>query len=497
MRLASYIKRSPDGVYYFRVVIPPAFRPALAGRRELRRSLRTRDPMVARWWAYNLAGQVRAWLRGENTMSVPDIDNLLASVKSGRINTYRIDVRKGIFEADMSVPGDHEAMLQAMERLQQTGALGQNVQTLPAQVTLNRQLPAGSRPSQASLLSETIKHYEVDLLNRTKNLKTRDDYRRTLTLFQNLIGDKPMYQITSGDVARFEEYTQEHKLAPKTAQKRLTTLHTFFGWARAHDRFPQGMPFPTDYMSQWLRRQHTKQVSRQHFNMQELKNIFKADHYKVKNNKQPAWFWVPILGLFTGARIEELVQLCIGDVKWDANVECHYLDINNRDGKSIKNKNSIRKIPLHPQVIELGFLDYVSDVRECGFTTTGLFPYLQSDKYGRYSSSTSKHFLRYLRSINILDSSRVFHSFRHTVGTQLRNCGVQSEIRHSLLGHALGEGEHATYIHEEIPLEQLFRKGIACLRYEETVGGVKQNLDLTVLKYMRGQFVGILKSLME
>ncbi|MGH7239460.1 MAG: DUF6538 domain-containing protein [Candidatus Saccharimonadales bacterium] len=63
MRLATYVRRSPHGIYYLRVVIPPSIRVKLAGRRELRRSLGTRDPKVAYMWAYRLAPIVSQWVR--------------------------------------------------------------------------------------------------------------------------------------------------------------------------------------------------------------------------------------------------------------------------------------------------------------------------------------------------------------------------------------------------------------------------------------------------
>ncbi len=54
MRLPSRLKRSSLGIYHFRVILPKRLRPLYDGRRELKRSLGTRDPRIARSMAYAL-----------------------------------------------------------------------------------------------------------------------------------------------------------------------------------------------------------------------------------------------------------------------------------------------------------------------------------------------------------------------------------------------------------------------------------------------------------
>lgn len=54
----------------------------------------------------------------------PDVDRVIASLRSTAVNRYRIDLAHGVFQSDPKVPGDHEAMLEALERLQRSGLLG-------------------------------------------------------------------------------------------------------------------------------------------------------------------------------------------------------------------------------------------------------------------------------------------------------------------------------------------------------------------------------------
>ena len=65
MKLASHLKRSPHGVYYFRITVPKPLRPLYAGMSEIKRSLKTRDPATARREAYILSAQIIQKFRRE------------------------------------------------------------------------------------------------------------------------------------------------------------------------------------------------------------------------------------------------------------------------------------------------------------------------------------------------------------------------------------------------------------------------------------------------
>lgn len=104
-------------------------------------------------------------------------------------------------------------------------------------------------------------------------------------------------------------------------------------------------------------------------------------------------------------------------------------------GKRVKTKVSERVIPLHPELVRLGFLDYVEERRRQG-EHAWLFPTVAPDQ-GRALSAWSKWFGRYLRTtVGIKDTDRVFHSFRHGVKDALRRGRVDVEAREALLGHS-------------------------------------------------------------
>lgn len=85
-------------------------------------------------------------------------------------------------------------------------------------------------------------------------------------------------------------------------------------------------------------------------------------------------YWLPLIGFFTGARINELCQLYLDDIKHD-DAGFYFFEINSeRADQSLKTINSRRKIPLHPTLIKLGLIHYCEALKKAGHER--LFPEL-------------------------------------------------------------------------------------------------------------------------
>ncbi|MBS7777736.1 site-specific integrase [Acidovorax sp. CCYZU-2555] len=157
-----------------------------------------------------------------------------------------------------------------------------------------------------------------------------------------------------------------------------------------------------------------------------------------------------MMALLTGARANELAQLRLSDIKDDQLVP--FFDINedaDSDGerrKSLKTKTSKRHVPIHPKLIELGFLDYVQEIRSAGHWC--LFREMEPQKATGerpvYNSQMANWFFRYRKACDVLkneDGKPVFHSFRHTAATRLENADVPLHRLSGVLGH-LQDGEY-------------------------------------------------------
>ena len=324
---------------------------------------------------------------------------------------------------------------------------------------------------------------------RDRPVQTIADMDEVLRRFEVHTGTKRPAVIRTEDCRDFRDALLQGgvdglgKLAPKTVLKKLALLRALLavgverGWLASNpaaDITVKGAPKATS--------------EREPFTQADLKRIFTSPIFK--RGERPAGgagdaaYWLPVLALYTGARLEELGQLeCTDLAKTDG---MPYLDITrtSHDGdadededdapdeagsvphdrqngesnrKRLKTASSKRRIPLHPRLIELGFIQYVDKLRATG--ETRVFPDLQRDTKGKLTGNWSKWWSRYLRqTIGIRGKDKVFHSFRHSFEQGCLDCGVDTEIRHALTGHRIKTTSDAygTKNHLRFPLSRLF-----------------------------------------
>ncbi|WP_292045560.1 MULTISPECIES: site-specific integrase [unclassified Brevundimonas] len=157
--------------------------------------------------------------------------------------------------------------------------------------------------------------------------------------------------------------------------------------------------------------------------------------------------WAPLVMLFTGARPSEIAQLAVSDIKGDAkhpyiSILTEY-DPNDPDDErdfvvSHKTENARRDIPLHPELISLGFLRYVADRQRSG--DVRLFPEWKLPAAGRklYSSASwiRNTNERLIPKITNRHPRPTLYSFRHTWKTQMALHQVPTQYQNQILGHA-------------------------------------------------------------
>lgn len=172
--------------------------------------------------------------------------------------------------------------------------------------------------------------------------------------------------------------------------------------------------------------------------------VFRGQPIRDKKAGGDAQKWVPLLAAYSGARLEELGQLAITDVKKEGGVShIHFQE--RYDGfdpgyrRSLKNPSSQRKVPIHSVLVGLGFLKFVEDQHRAGHIQ--LFPLLRwreqkkRDKSDKVTADFTKWWSSYSRTV-VPDERKSFHSFRHTFKNRLRNAGVAKSLNDALTGHA-------------------------------------------------------------
>jgi integrase len=151
------------------------------------------------------------------------------------------------------------------------------------------------------------------------------------------------------------------------------------------------------------------------------RDIFtKADLKAVFLSASEDNWWIFRLALYTGARLGEICQLTKSDIKIVDGIQFILIQPSVDEGKSVKNSNSIRSIPIHRQILDDGFDDWLAS-RE----NAALFP-LNSSVY-------SKRLNRILKGFGF-GPSKVVHSFRHTFISAARMV-MEEEWYQRLTGH--------------------------------------------------------------
>ncbi|MBF0093897.1 MAG: site-specific integrase [Alphaproteobacteria bacterium] len=168
------------------------------------------------------------------------------------------------------------------------------------------------------------------------------------------------------------------------------------------------------------------------FALDELKKFF--DSRLFAGNQWGVEQWVFVIALFTGARLEEIGQLTVSDIRTEDNIDFFDMSVI-EDGKRRKNKKSKKFIPVHSALIDLGFVQYVDGLRSKGMTM--VFPELtRNNKYNKITKALSTTLNRRIDKYMVDDPRKDFHSFRHTFKDACRRAHVPKEIHDRFSGHA-------------------------------------------------------------
>ncbi len=279
---------------------------------------------------------------------------------------------------------------------------------------------------------------------------THERYLNTIKTLAEFLDCKPIDQISRKDIHDFAIHLIDTGNSPVTSKQKVGILKTIFNSSINKELLDKN---PTDHFKLPYKRPYKPRVG---FNPEDLGRIFTSpiytQGYLPLGGGKIACFWLPLLALYTGARLEELAQLQVTDIKVAKGLG-HYLsitDLGNTQAQ-LKNVHSRRNIPLHPVLVACGFLDHVRS-REHGF----LFPDLKLNPRGKRSGYFSNWFSTYLRKkIGIKDTRKVFHSFRHTFKDLCRKHGIEEAVHDALTGHK-SPAASRDYGNDEFPMEPLF-----------------------------------------
>ncbi len=234
-----------------------------------------------------------------------------------------------------------------------------------------------------------------------------------------------------------------------TINKYLQTYSELFAWAKQNHHLSE------NYFSGLTVREakRNKNSDRDPYTNEQIQLILQT----VFLNKdglvtKPYQKWATLVGIYTGARLGEISQLLLTDIREQDGIPV--FDMNGEgDRKSMKTAAGRRLVPIHHKLIEAGFLDYVQEMRTN--RASKLFPdftYDDKNGWGRHQSRWFNN--RLLVKLGLKTKTRVFHSLRHTVNTRLVQAGVADPLVKSILGHEQDGMTYKQYFKEGFTLRQ-------------------------------------------
>jgi integrase len=445
--------KSRNGVFYVRSLWRDS-----TGKRHLRQSsLGTKDPLLAQAIALRFSltlTEAKAMAMAKKTGGIADLLSL-------HTNPLKITTATGeVVDFDPSNPAEaayaDKVLSQARE---QAAALYKQGATLQEAMNATRQAPSlpsvhHIAPTAGATLKEAIEQHYSEEARRGHVSKTMLEKKAVFADFLGFFGDIPLIDITRERVGmrdgwRDTEYKRPNEKHPdkkrsgNTLEKRRGYLSKFFDWAREAGKYPRDNPMSQKMATKAeMKEQRTSWAE---FTDGDIKALF-CPAYAQEMGK-PDFYWLPLMALFSGARLGELARLELSTFEEVDGVKCYRI----QDGKTL---DSRRTVPIHSQLLALGLWDYTQALRAKG--ETFLVPHRPQDPAGTPKRERTNHPEKmagrqwgiWVEKCGITEKAKVFHSFRSTAITDLHNANAGHAAIKRSVGHTSEgmTGVHAGYV---------------------------------------------------
>jgi len=464
MHVMTPWKHPASGLWFARQAIPAKLRPALGGRWELKRSLKTQDAAEARRRFPQVAAEFAAMLtraalsvQTPHSLTPDDCDRIAAAFLRAEIDANPVVLSEDaahVIGAELddlrftARPADFQGVAKSL--LARYGLLADQRSMVmlssalysaqrEALFAMRRKAEGELVPTDAERWAETSKPFtppgpttapldpsklvEAWKLERAPDAKVAYETARHLSALFAHAGTQDPATITQAHARAWRASLLAGGAAPSTLGRKVGSARAVFGVAVEHG-LVQVNPF--DGVKTSARRKGTSTGLRLPYSDADARSIWEGAR-GLKGGRR----WLGPVLLATGCRLNEIVQSRKEDLKklggsWVLDVHAE------GDGRSLKTASSKRLVPLHPDLVAEGFGEFVEGLKD----GAEIFGDFGKGAFGRRSSKASEWFSRWAREgLGIVDKRKVAHSARHRFKDLCRAAGVALEVHDKLTGH--------------------------------------------------------------
>jgi len=438
---------------------------------EKRRSADSLEDFISRQ-KRSIAEQTRKLLDGDRAGFEGAVDGVLRKLG--------IELDKNSEEYSRLVEGTGQASIAALDVTVRTfeGEIGAEPKTPIIKAALTAQ---NHQSAPGETLIELFELWaEESLAKRSKRKDTIEQDRKVIYQFSDFIGARrSIRSITAIDVSLYRETLRMlppkwsankllHGLSMKEAAKKarelklkqtafttinkhLSTISPVFKWVAQKPEFA-GLQNPcTGLFHDKVKGNNPRPPLQSHvLNVIFSSPLFTGFQENGKEHKlgdclADDWRkWIPLIALFTGARIGEVAQLRLSDIRCDHDI--WYFLIAHDEQAGLTTKSGVSRIAvMHDRLQQLGFIEFVDRRLKAsnGDKTVRLFAELVPNGRGQIGDAPSRWWRKYLKNIQVKSGADGFgaHSFRHELADRLR---VEADLLDYEVGVCLGHNIKST-----------------------------------------------------
>ncbi len=284
------------------------------------------------------------------------------------------------------------------------------------------------------LIKDAINEYIEQKSLSEKKLKPIRTALEHLYSFLQIIKHTHINTLKNKDLIAFRKYFKnlKPKMKPGSINGTLGKISTFIKFCVTNDYLQRNI---STGIKLKLTIQERQDIKRNPYTDSDIIKIFQnIDMIKyptIKKKKlrkyHDEYELIIKIAMYTGARENEIIQLTKKDIKKEGDV--YYFDINLDNNKSLKNISSIRKVPIHPALLNY-LLNYIKQIKRNNIFTIKVATF--ANDYSAFKTQLG------------FNNKKVFHSFRNTLQDKLKQQRVQNMMINEITGHCVSESEKQT-----------------------------------------------------